>query len=30
MAFWFPQVVAFLLGVIWLCWLIYGIRIKGE
>ena len=30
MAFWFPQVVAFLLGVIWLGWLIYGIRIKSE
>jgi uncharacterized membrane protein len=30
MAFWFPQVVAFLLGVIWLGWLIYGIRMKGE
>lgn len=30
MAFWFPQIVAFLLGVIWLGWLIYGIRIKSE
>ena len=30
LAFWFPQVVAVLLGVIWLGWLIYGIRIKGE
>jgi uncharacterized membrane protein len=29
-AFWFPQVVAFLLGAVWLGWLIYGIRIKGE
>jgi uncharacterized membrane protein len=30
MAFWFPQVVALLLGVIWFGWLIYGIRIKDE
>jgi len=30
MAFWFPQVVAFLLGLIWFGWLIYGIRMKGE
>ena len=29
-AFWFPQVVAFLFGIIWLGWLIYGIRVKGE
>jgi hypothetical protein len=30
MAFWYPQIVAFLLGAIWLGWLIYGIRIKDE
>jgi len=30
MAFWFPQIVAFLLGVIWLGWLVYGIKIKSE
>jgi uncharacterized membrane protein len=30
MAFWFPQVVAVLLGGVWLGWLIYGIRIKGN
>jgi uncharacterized membrane protein len=29
-AFWFPQVVALLFGIIWLGWLIYGIRVKGE
>jgi uncharacterized membrane protein len=30
MALWLPQVVAFLLGAVWLGWLIYGIRIKSE
>ncbi|MCX6642221.1 MAG: TMEM175 family protein [Candidatus Bathyarchaeota archaeon] len=30
MAFWFPQVVALLIGVIWLGWLVYGIRIRSE
>ena len=30
MAFWVPQVIAFLLGIIWLGWLIYGINIKSE
>ena len=30
MAFWFPQIVAFLLGAVWIGWLIYGIRIKSE
>jgi len=29
-AFWFPQVVACLLGVIWLGWLIYGLKMKHE
>lgn len=30
LAFWFPQVVALLLGVIWLGWLIYGIKMKND
>jgi len=30
MAFWFPQVVALLLGVIWLGWLVYGLKIRSE
>jgi uncharacterized membrane protein len=30
MAFWFPLVVAILLGIIWLFWLIYGIRLKSD
>ena len=30
MAFWFPQVVAFLIGIIWIGWLIYGIMVKSE
>ena len=30
MAFWFPQIVAFLLGAVWIGWLIYGIRMKSE
>ncbi len=30
MAFWFPQVVALLLGIIWLGWLVVGIKIMGE
>ena len=29
-AFWFPQAVAFLLGAIWIFWLIYGISVKAE
>jgi uncharacterized membrane protein len=29
-AFWFPQIVAVLFGIIWLGWLIYGIRVKSE
>lgn len=30
MAFWFPLVVAFLLGAIWLGWLVYGLRAKHQ
>lgn len=30
LAFGFPQVVAFLLGAIWIFWLIYGISVKAE
>ena len=30
LAFWFPQAVAFLLGAIWIIWLIYGISVKAE
>lgn len=30
MAFWFPQVSAFLLTAIWIGWLIFGMSIKGE
>ena len=30
LAFWFPQAVAFLLGAIWIFWLIYGISVKAE
>jgi uncharacterized membrane protein len=30
LAIWFPQVVAFLLGAIWLGWLVYGLRIKHR
>lgn len=30
LAFWSPQIVALLLGLIWLGWLIYGIRLKSE
>ena len=30
LAFWFPQIVALLIGVIWLGWLVYGIRIRSE
>ena len=29
MAFWLPQVAAILLGVVWLGWLVYGMRIKS-
>lgn len=29
-AFWFPQVVAFLLSAIWILWSIYGIRLHVE
>jgi len=30
LAFWFPQIVAMLIGFIWLGWLVYGIRIRSE
>lgn len=30
LAVWYPQAVAFILGVIWLAWMIYGIRAKEE
>jgi len=30
LAFWFPQAVAFLLGAIWIFWLIYGISVRAE
>jgi uncharacterized membrane protein len=30
LAFWFPLVVASSLGIIWIGWLIYGIKIKSE
>jgi len=30
LAFWFPQIVALLIGVIWVGWLVYGIRIRSE
>ena len=30
LAFGFPQIVAFLLGAIWIFWLIYGISVKAE
>ena len=30
MAFWLPQVAAALLGVVWLGWLMYGIRVRSE
>ena len=29
MAFWLPQLSAFLLGIVWIGWLIFGIRIKN-
>jgi uncharacterized membrane protein len=29
-AFWFPQVVALLLGAIWVGWLVYGVTIKSD
>ena len=29
-AFWFPLVIALLISAIWVGWLIYGIRIRGE
>lgn len=30
LAFWFPQVAAFLLGAIWVGWLVYGMRIEHH
>jgi uncharacterized membrane protein len=30
LAFWFPLVVAIILGAIWLGWLIYGLKMKNE
>jgi len=30
LAFWFPLLVAILLGAIWLGWLVYGLRMSGD